>query len=89
MIVLDFAPGRVGCILRVTAGAQRGSIQQGTAIQVKDEHRRFRRGGVNFIQRRHAPFRKLELAPTAHDPNPLTGWCALRLFLEHTQCVSE
>src|ERR1051325_6228127 len=56
---------------------------------MQNENRRVGSGGVDFLQRRHPAFGKLELAPAAHHADPLAGRRALRLVLEHTQAVGE
>ena len=89
VVALDFAAGRIGRVLRVTAGAQRRLVQQRAAIQMQDENRRIRRGGVDFVQRRHPAFGELKLAPAADHAHPLAGRRALRLFLQHAQSVGE
>ena len=56
---------------------------------MQDENRRVRRGGVDFVERRHAAFGELKLAPTADHAHPLSRRRALRLFLQHSQSVGE
>ena len=50
LVALDFATRRIRRVLRVTASAQRRFVQQRAAIQMQNENRRIRRGGVDFLQ---------------------------------------
>src|SRR5436190_16965393 len=88
-VVLDFTRRWIGSVFGVAAGPQRGFVQHTAAIQVQDEDRRFGGDGVDFIKRGHTPFGELELAPTADDADPLTGWCPLRLLLQYAQSIRE
>ena len=56
---------------------------------MQDEDRRFGGDGVDFIERGHAPFGELKLAPAADDADPLAGRCPLRLLFQHAQGVRE
>jgi len=56
---------------------------------MQNEHRCVRRGGVDFVEGRHAAFGELKFAPAADDANPLAGRRAFRLLLQHAQAVGE
>ena len=83
-IAFDHATRRVGCVSCVADGAQRCTIQPRAIVQMEDEYRRFRRGVINLLQRRHSPLGKLELAPAADNTYPLRRRSALGLFSQHS-----
>ena len=89
MVMLNLASGRIRRVFRITAGPQRGLVQQRPAVQVQNKNRRFGSGGIDFFQGRHPAFGKLKFGPAADHPYPLAGWRALRLFLQHPQGVRE
>src|SRR5690554_8048388 len=56
---------------------------------MQNKDRRIRCRLVEFIERWHPPFGKLEFIPSAYHPHPLRRRCTVRLRLEHTQRISQ
>ena len=76
---------RVGGIFGETTGPKGGSIEQRTVVEMQDKDRSVRRNGVDLFQRRHSPFGKLELVPTADHPDPLRWRRPVHLLLQLLQ----
>src|SRR3546814_5046152 len=68
---------------------ERSAMEEGAGVEVQDEDRRVGRGGVDLVERRHAPFGELELGPAADHANPLRRGRVLRLCLQHAECIGE
>ena len=89
LVPLDFPAGRLGRVLRVADGPQRRPVQQSPVVQVQDEDWRVGAAALISSRRRHPPLGELELAPAAHDANPLRRRGAPGLLPEHPQGVGQ
>ena len=56
---------------------------------MQDEHGRIWSHFIDLLQRGHAAFGKLELAPAAYHAHPLAGRGSSGLFLEHAEGVRQ
>ncbi|MNI30568.1 hypothetical protein D3C73_844200 [compost metagenome] len=56
---------------------------------MQDEHRRVRRGLVEFFEGRHAFFGELEFVPATDHSHPLRRRRAIGLVLEHAQRIGQ
>src|SRR5439155_24269966 len=88
-VALDFTAGRIRRVLRVTTSTHRRLVQQCAAIEMQNEYRCVRRGGVDFGERWHSTLGKLKFAPAADYAHPLAWRRALPLFPQHPQSIGE
>jgi hypothetical protein len=88
-VALDLTARRVRRVPVVAHGAQCGAVEQGTVIQVQNEHRGVRRSPVQLIQGRQAFLGELEFAPAADHAYPLRRRRAVGLILEHAQGIGQ
>ena len=88
-VALDLAARRVRRVFGIADHLQRGAVEQGAVVEVQDENRGVRGGGVDLVQRRHAAFGKLELGPAAHHAYPLRRRRAQSLLFQHPQGIGQ
>ncbi len=86
-VTLDFAARWIWRVFGVADHVQRGAVEQGAVVKVQDKHRRVGRGFIDFVQRRHPTFGKLEFGPATHHPHPLWRRGTQRLLLQHPQRI--
>ncbi len=89
LVALDLAAGRIGRVLVVADGTQRGPVEHRLAIEVQDEDRRVGRRLVELLERGQALLGELELAPAADHAHPLRGRGAGGLLPQHAQTIRE
>ena len=88
--VLDDLTARgIWSVLGVADDAQGRAIQQCPIIKMQNEHRRVRRNGIEFLDRRQTLFGKLTFGKTSYDPHPLRWRGHRNLTFEHTHGVSQ
>jgi hypothetical protein len=56
---------------------------------MQNENWRFRRGCIDFLQRRHPAFGELEFAPATNHAHPLAGRVRLRLLSSTSQASAS
>ena len=85
----NFAARWLWCVLGVTHGAQRCGIEQGSVIQVQQEHRGIGCHCVDFFQRGQALFHKLVFGKAADHTYPLRCGGVGHLALEHVHGICQ
>ena len=71
----------------MTVGTSRH--QSVVPVEMQNEYRCVRRGGVDFVERWHSTLGKLKFAPAADHAHLLAWRRALRLFPQHPQSIGE
>ncbi len=85
----DLAAGRLGRVLGVADGAQRGAVEQRAVVEMQQEHRRVGRDGVELVDGRQALLGELMLGEAADHAHPLRRRRDRDLPLQHGHRVGE
>ncbi len=88
-VLLNYSSWRVRSVRRDAERVQRSLVEQRSSVEMQHEDRRIGGGGIDFVERRHAPFCELELRPAADHAHPLRRGRAVCLLPQHAERIGE
>ena len=85
----DQAAGRIGRVLGVAGRPQRSTVEQGTVVEMHDEHRRVGRHGIDLVERRQALLGELLISEATDHAHPLRRRGARDLLFQAPHRIGE